>query len=181
MSGSLNFVARRMADPFQIGLAALAICGATILVALGFEHIGGYEPCALCLKERIPYYAGLPVVVVGLLALRFGWPRSLAATIFAAFAIISGIGAGLGIYHAGAEWGFWPGPATCGAAGAGPADAAAMLQSLQRPSVGPSCTEATWRMLGLSFAGWNAVIAAVLCLAGLRAAALIWTSRRRVS
>ncbi len=33
-----------------------------------------------------------------------------------------------------------------------------------------SCTSAPWRLLGLSFAGWNAVISLALVLLGLRAA-----------
>ncbi len=34
---------------------------ATILGAWGFELIGGYTPCHLCLGERIPYYVGVPI------------------------------------------------------------------------------------------------------------------------
>ena len=34
---------------------------ATVGGALGFEHIGGYIPCALCLMQRDPYYYGIPV------------------------------------------------------------------------------------------------------------------------
>ena len=61
--------------------------------------------------------------------------------------------AGLGAYHAGVEWGFWEGPASC-APSVGVGSAADMLDQLQNAHA-PSCTEATWRFLGLSFAGWN--------------------------
>ena len=49
-----------------------------------------------------------------------------------------------------------------------PDSAANMLNALRSTRV-VSCTEASWRMFGLSFAGWNAVISAgiaVLALAG---------------
>jgi disulfide bond formation protein DsbB len=34
--------------------------------------------------------------------------------------------------------------------------------------VPPSCTDAALRVLGLSFAGWNAITSAVLAILGLR-------------
>ena len=46
----------------------LALGLATILGAWGFQLIGGYVPCALCLEQRVPYYVGLPLVLASLLA-----------------------------------------------------------------------------------------------------------------
>lgn len=34
----------------------------TVGVALGFQHIGGYIPCKLCLEQRWPYYIGAPLM-----------------------------------------------------------------------------------------------------------------------
>ena len=45
-----------------VGLAA------TVGIALGFEHIGGYIPCMLCLEQRTPYYIGVPLMLLALLA-----------------------------------------------------------------------------------------------------------------
>ncbi len=132
-----------------------------------FEHVGGYEPCALCLKERGPYYATIPLALAAILAAWRRPNRFLATGFFAAIIVVMLYGAGLGVYHAGVEWRLWQGPATC-AGGAAPGSASAMLKSLQAGNIGPSCTEAVWRFLGLSFAGWNAIIAAGLALlAGL--------------
>jgi MYXO-CTERM domain-containing protein len=50
-----------------------------------------------------------------------------------------------------------------------------MLNALRETRV-VSCTEASWRMFGLSFAGWNAVASAGLAVLALAA---LWTSRRR--
>ena len=41
---------------------------ATVGTALGFEHIGGYLPCMLCLEQRTPYYIGVPLMLLALLA-----------------------------------------------------------------------------------------------------------------
>ena len=83
---------------------------------------------------------------------------------------------GLAIYHAGAEWKFWEGPATC-AATSNPlaTNAGALLKDLEQTRV-IRCDEAPWRFVGLSFAGWNAVFSLLLTGVLLRAAASRATS-----
>ena len=138
-----------------------------ILTAHAFEHIGGYPPCPLCLQERYAYYFGVPAAVVAFLAARaesFGFARLVLLLIAIGFLL----NMGLGVYHAGAEWKFWPGPETC----AGGFD----LQWSQEGIVDTPvirCDEASWRFLGLSFAGWNAVVS--LALAGIA----LWGATRR--
>jgi disulfide bond formation protein DsbB len=143
---------------------------ATIAGAWAFQLVGGYVPCALCLQERIPYYIGLPLVLLALIVSPLPWPSR--ALLFLA-AMTFAIGAVLGTYHAGAEWGWWPGPASCGATAGPIGNAGDLLNDLQHIRV-VSCTEASWRfpdvIWGLSFAGWNAVISAVLALVALRGA-----------
>lgn len=168
-----------MSDPARTSrqLVMLLIAGglASILTAWGFQLIGGYVPCKLCLEQRIPYYVGLPLALLALLVMLRGTPAQgrLAVTVLLlAVAAVFAWGAGIGAYQAGAEWGFWAGPADCGGGGGMPDSAANMLNALRSTRV-VSCTEASWRMFGLSFAGWNAVISAgvaVLALAG----AWIW-------
>ena len=154
--------------PLLIALTILAAAAATIGAALAFEHVGGYEPCALCLKERGPYYATILLALAAILAAWRRPNRFLATGFFAVIIVVMLYGAGLGVYHAGVEWRLWEGPATCTGGAAAPATVGAMLESLQAGNIGPSCTEAVWRFLGLSFAGWNAIIAAGLALlAGL--------------
>ena len=42
-----------------MALIVLAVGVLTLAAALAFEHIGGYLPCELCLKERIIYYVSI--------------------------------------------------------------------------------------------------------------------------
>lgn len=146
----------------------LALGLAAIAGAWGFQLIGGYQPCLLCLQQRIPYYLGLPVALVALVAASRG-RTGLARAAFILTALIFGAGALLGTYHAGAEWGWWPGPADCGATGAGTsATVDELLDQLKTVRI-VSCTEAVWRFpdafWGLSFAGWNVVVS--VAIAGL--------------
>jgi disulfide bond formation protein DsbB len=151
-------------------LALTLIAAATIAAAWGFELIGGYVPCALCLEERIPYYIGIPVALAALIATVIAVPVWLPRLLLVAAALIFAYGAYLGIYHAGAEWGFWPGPTDCGA-GSAPATTSAtdILSQIENIRI-VSCTEASWRFpagWGLSFAGWNAAVSVLLVLVAL--------------
>ena len=157
---------RPLADRRTVAALILLASAATIGGALVFQHGFGYQPCKLCLWQRDPYYIAMPVA----LATAFAPPRSPWSRIgFGALALIFLISAGLGAYHAGMEWGFWLGPSDCGGAAAPQAgEMGDFLRSLEQTRV-VSCTEAAWRFLGLSLAGWNVTIS--LGLATLAAAA----------
>ena len=147
---------------YRYGAAALFLTAAAILIALGFQYIGGYVPCMLCLIERYAYYVAIPLLFVAL-ALTSGGYRGLAATLFFLVALAFLANAGLGVYHAGAEWKFWPGPATCGGGESLTTSAGSLLNDIQGIKV-MKCDEASFRFLGISFAGWN-VVSSVLIMA----------------
>ncbi|WP_150524232.1 disulfide bond formation protein B [Roseibium sediminis] len=154
-------------------VGGLAVIGA----AWGFQLIGGYIPCKLCLEQRVPYYVGLPLALVALFLMQMR-RHGLAAGLLCIVAIVFAYGAGLGAYQAGAEWAFWDGPNDCGGGASTPTSAADMLSALQSVKV-VSCTEASWRMFGLSFAGWNAVASSGLTLLAALAAFLSLRSVRK--
>jgi disulfide bond formation protein DsbB len=148
---------------FEIGLL-------TILGAWAFQLIGGYVPCALCLEERIPYYVGLPLALLAFLAAALKAPPAVVRGLLVLTAICFAVGGALGVYHAGAEWAWWPGPTGCGGGTGTTTSAGDLLNQLNNLHV-VKCDEASWRLpnvsWGLSFAGWNAVISAALALVGL--------------
>jgi disulfide bond formation protein DsbB len=125
---------------------------ALLLGAFGFQHIGGLLPCKMCLWQRWPHAAA---VVIGTILL-LGGPRILVWTGGLAAATTGAIGT----YHAGVEWRWWPGPTSCSGGGTdlGALDGGALL-SLDTPTGVIMCDEIVWQFLGLSMAGWNAVIA----------------------
>jgi disulfide bond formation protein DsbB len=143
--------------PRNAALVVLASAALTVGGALFFEHALGYVPCKLCLTERVPYYLTILLAPVALVL-----PGRGGRLMLGLIALVLLYGAGLGAYHAGAEWGFWPGPNDCGGgAGAGPADVGDFLKDLAVKQT-VDCTKAAWRFLGVSLAGWNAVIALAL-------------------
>lgn len=140
-----------------------------MIAALGFEHIGRFQPCELCLQQRWAYYVGIPATFVSLVVLSSGHPRA-AAAVFALTALAFLANAGLGTYHAGVEWGFWPGPDTCSAQSLSLSTQGGSLLDKLPNARAVRCDEAQIRVAGLSFAGWNVIASLMLCTALLKAA-----------
>ncbi len=156
--------------PARAGLAfaIAAIAAATLAGAWFFELVLGLAPCPLCLDQRIPYYIAVPLgLLVGVLARDPTRERTTRAG-FIALAVVLGIGAGIGVYHAGVEWKFWPGPTAC--AGAALPALGNILDALKNPPRFVPCDEASWRLFGISLAGYNALIAGALAWIAARTA-----------
>ncbi len=161
---------------YKLGALALFMAIFTILTALGFQYIGGYVPCMLCLIERYAYYAGIPVLFAALVLTAGGYHRT-AAVLFFLVGVAFLANTGLGVYHAGAEWKFWPGPATCGGGESITTSAGSLLNDIQNIKV-IKCDEAALRFLGISFAGWNVVASALLMAMAFGAAFAAGTRSR---
>jgi disulfide bond formation protein DsbB len=154
---------------------ALATSAAMLAIAHAFEIFGHLPPCTLCLYQRDVYWTALPIAAVGVVIERTPLGR-LAAPAGVLLTATFLVGAGIAIWHAGAEWKFWPGPKACSSA-AGSASAAGLAALMNGAKIAiPHCDQAPWRFLGLSMAGWNALIS--LKLAGWSAVWSVWTLRR---
>lgn len=146
-------------NPLHAALGVFMLASATIAGAWVFEW-AGYAPCDLCLKQRWAYYGGVPLAaLVAILAAR--GPRALAGAGLALLGLIFVGSAIFGLYHAGVEWGFWPGPAGCTGALTRAETMADFLKQLETTKV-VRCDAVAIRILGLSLAGWNAVISAAM-------------------
>ncbi len=139
---------------FLAAVGVFLLATAVILTALFYEHIMKYQPCELCFLQRKPWYF---TVSFGLLMVFFAskgetWVRYGLMLI----GVVLLISAGLGAWHAGIEWKWWPGPASCTSGGG--------LQLGTLPDLNQRvvlCDEAPFRFLGLSFAGWNFVVSLI--------------------
>ena len=141
--------------PRNAALIVFIVSSLTIIGAWIFQW-AGYAPCPLCLKQRWPYYAVIPLSLLILLLAsdrRPVWRYGL--VLLALIMVASGI---FGVYHSGVEWKWWPGPGTCEGTLSG-----GLPQLGNTPVV--SCEDAAIRIFGLSLAGWNAVIS--FCLAAV--------------
>jgi disulfide bond formation protein DsbB len=139
-------------------VGALTICGFFF-----FQYVMDLPPCPLCLEQRMPYYVGVPLAALLWLGAGFGASRKVMVLGFLAIVALMLWGGGLGAYHAGVEWKFWPGPQDC----SGPINkfgaARDLMSQLQNVTV-VRCDEAAWRFLGISLAGYNVLVSLFLVL-----------------
>ena len=160
-----------LAKPEQQVFLILIVCTAVLAMALGLEHLGGYAPCELCLKERYAYYAGIPLAIGASAAISAG-RQGLAAALIG----LAGLGllanAGLGLYHAGIEWHWWAGPSTCTGGTGLAATGGDLLNSLQNQNI-VRCDQPALKILGLSLAAWNIPIGLGLAAVAGQAARLL--------
>ena len=147
-------------------LAIAAIGVATIAGAWFFQLVLEVLPCELCLEQRYAYYISIPLALLTAIAARQGAARPLLVGLFGLLALVALANAGLGVYHAGVEWGFWQGPTAC----TGPINdlgqAGSLLDRLSTVKV-IRCDEVQWRFLGLSLAGYNVLISGLMALLAL--------------
>ena len=139
--------------PAGARLLALLLPLALLGGALGSQYIGGLHPCEMCYWQRWPH-AGAIVFA----ALAFTSPpetsRSRNLTLLAALCIaISGV---IGVYHAGVEAKVFEGFTQCTATGKGLSNADLLKQITHAPLI--RCDEVQFRFLGVSMAGWNAIL-----------------------
>jgi disulfide bond formation protein DsbB len=147
-------------------LVGLGMAG-TVGAALGFEHIGGYIPCALCLEQRTPYYLGIPIMIGAFASAALNAPAALTRGLILVGGVLMLWGLYLGARHAGMEWGWWAGPGDCGVVAPMDTGRRSALDALDA-FVPPACDVASGRFLGLSFAGWNVVASAILAAMAFR-------------
>ncbi len=163
-------------------LTLAALTSAALLAGAHlFERVGGLAPCALCLDQREAHWTALALALAGVtIAIALKWRRAAAATV-GACALVYLVSAGLAFYHAGVENHFWPGPATC--SGGGPVEIGngSLADILNQKPDAPSCSEAAWRFLGVSMAGYNLLASAGLFAVCLIAAAHAARDARRAS
>ncbi len=129
-------------------LVAILLPNGLLWGAIGFQYLGGYAPCEMCMWQRWPHVAAI-VLALGAIALR---GRIMASATLAALAGLAILTSGaIGAFHAGVEYGWWQGFTTCSTAQAGVTLEAIMNAPLIR------CDVAAWQLFGISMAGYNAL------------------------
>lgn len=153
-------------SPEALTLAkALALLVPAVLLAgaYGSQYLGGLAPCEMCYWQRWPHMAALGLAI-GAYVFAALPDRGRSFVWLAALAILaSGI---IGIYHAGVEAGVFAGITECSNGGG-----ASLEDIMARPMI--RCDEIQFSFLGVSMAGWNAI----LSLSG--ALVVAWLSLKR--
>jgi disulfide bond formation protein DsbB len=145
----------------KVALLAGTYSLAIILGALFFQYVLGVLPCEMCHWQRWPHDGAIVAGLGGALlytkriidrdALKvLAW---LAIALIVATALIGG-------YQALVEWKLLPGPSSC----TGPRFVLTANMDLSAPVV--RCDAPSWRMLGLSLAGYNFIFSTIVAVLG---------------
>jgi len=149
-------------------LIALVLPLALLGGALGSQYLGGLHPCELCYWQRWPHTAAILLAALAFTA-PAGSSRSKALVLLAALAIA--ISGAIGVYHAGVEAKIFTGFTQCTALAKASSTEELLKQITQAPLI--RCDEVQFRFLGISMAGWNAILslggAALILILSLRA------------
>ncbi len=132
----------------QARLLALLLPAGLIGGALFSQYVGGLYPCEMCYWQRWPHATAI-LLALGALFSPLNAARTRPLVLLAALAIA--VSGAIGVFHAGVELGWWEGITTCTATGA-----RSLQDILNTPLI--RCDQVQWDFLGISMAGWNAIL-----------------------
>jgi disulfide bond formation protein DsbB len=148
-------------------LLALLLPLALLGGALGSQYLGDLNPCEMCYWQRWPHAVAIVLAALAFTASAEA-QRARQLTLLAALAIA--VSGAIGVYHAGVEAGIFEGVTTCTALTASGSTADLLKRISQAPLI--RCDQVQWAFLGISMAGWNAILslggAALIAILALR-------------
>ena len=161
----------RMAHRSPLNLAkalSLLVPAGLLAGAFGSEYWGGLYPCEMCWWQRWAHMAALGFAAFALAGGRLP-DRGRSFVWLAALGILaSGL---IGFYHAGVELDIFEGFTQCTSAAVGGSADDLLERIMAAPMV--RCDEVQWSWLGISMAGWNAILSTFAALV------ILWLSLKR--
>ena len=141
-------------------LVILFISLISIISALYIEYILQYEPCKLCIYQRLPYIAAIFISIVG-----FNYSTNdkiliITIMVFVISTIISG-------YHFGIENNFIQEFSSCTNNSLDVSNKSKLLESLNK-SMPVDCKDATFKILGISLAAINTILSILIVIFSIR-------------
>ena len=147
---------------------AILVPGGLLAGAWGSELWGGLHPCEMCWWQRYAHLAALGCALLALLFARL--PDKGRSFVWLAAIGIFGSGA-IGAYHAGVEAKVFEGFTQCTSTASGGSTEDLLRQIMDAPLT--RCDQIQFDFLGISMAGWNAILSIGFALV------ILWLSLRR--
>ena len=130
-----------------------------IFFALYVEFVLGYEPCKLCLYQRVPYVIAIFISFIGYNYFRNNGILILVVIIFSISVVISG-------YHYGIENNIFKEFSGCTDNSIEITNKLELLKSLNENIV--SCKDVNFKLFGISLAGINLLFSLLIVIYSLR-------------
>ena len=129
----------------------------SLISAFFIEYALGYQPCNLCLIQRVPYGLSIILIILNYLQRKNEVFFILLLILIFSFSLI------ISFYHFGIEQGFFEESTVCGTKNT--ADIISkeeILKQLQEKTV--SCKDVTFRIFGFSLTTFNIIISFILVI-----------------
>lgn len=153
-------------------MLTFCVSAALLAGALYFEHVLGYQPCQMCYWQRDAHKAVMIVSAVAIAFRYFSKTRKYDRILYLFAGVAFAVSFAIAFWHMGVEYKWWDGPKSCsaptGPSNINPND---ILDALNGKAKLPQCNEAPWHLLGISMAGYNALISGIAAIVGLSLAA----------
>ena len=138
-------------------LAIFLISFIALMSAYFIEYVLGYQPCNLCLYERIPYFLAILILLAN-----FKYNK-LEKYFILFLIIIFFIATLLSLYHLGIEQGLIEESLLCNLEkGTNIIDKDELLKQLQQKNI--SCKDVAFKIFGLSLTSFNIIISLLLTI-----------------
>jgi len=138
----------------KIYLSILIISILALTSAYFIEYFLGYQPCNLCLLERIPYALSI-IIILADFKIKFNDKLTLLVLI-----IIFVVSALLSIYHLGIEQGLIEESFVCSTKDNLNLNKEQLLQELQKMNI--SCKNVAFTIFGLSLTTYNILLSVII-------------------
>lgn len=138
----------------KIYLSILIISILALISAYFIEYFLGYQPCNLCLLERIPYALSIIIILTNF-KIKFNEKYTLLILI-----IIFVVSALLSIYHLGIEQGLIEESFVCSTKDNLNLNKEQLLQELQKMNI--SCKNVAFTIFGLSLTTYNILLSVII-------------------
>ena len=127
----------------------------SLSIAYFIQYVLGHKPCNLCIIERIPYIASIPLISLIFIMNKYEKIISGIILIFFIFGTV------VSFYHFGIEQGFFSESLICELNNNNPLSKEELLNQLKKAEI-VSCKDITFRFLGFSLATINTIISFIL-------------------
>ena len=129
----------------------------SLISAFFIEYALGYQPCNLCLIQRVPYGLSIILIILNYLQRKNEVFFILLLILIFSFSLI------ISFYHFGIEQGFFEESTVCGVKNTSDIiSKEELLKQLQEKTV--SCKDVTFRIFGFSLTTFNIIISFILVI-----------------
>ena len=141
-------------------LIILSISLISIISAIYIEYILQYEPCKLCIYQRLPYIAAVFISFIGYFYFKNDKILIITIIIFSVSALISG-------YHFGIENSLIKEITSCTNNSLDMSNKSKLLETLNK-SMPVDCKDATFKIFGVSLAAINTILSILIVIFSIR-------------